>query len=395
MVNYLKRTWAKVSLDEIRHNFRLIKNQLDDNVKIMSVVKADAYGHGAKFVAPMLDKLGTDWFAVSNIEEALQLRELSINKPILILGYTPPFMADILSDNNISQALLNKDYANELNKEAEKLGKCVKVHIKIDTGMSRIGFVHHNVNESESLNDILSINRSNLDFEGIFTHFASSDTDGDESGEFTNKQFNLFCDIIEKLKNNNIHFRLHHCCNSAATLNNKNMHLDMVRPGIILYGLNPSSYFDNKFNLHPAMTLKSVVSMTKKVKANESVSYGRTFVADKDITVATIPVGYADGYPRLLSNNGYVIINGQKAKIIGRVCMDQMLVDISGIDNVTSGTEVLLFGNDGENLLPIDDFARLCNTINYEIVCLIGKRVTRVFIEDGKETSTLNYVYNL
>ena len=169
----------------------------------------------------------------------------------------------------------------------------------------------------------------------------------------------------------------------------------MVRPGIILYGLNPSSYFDNKFNLHPAMTLKSVVSMTKKIKANESVSYGRTFVADKDITVATIPVGYADGYPRLLSNNGYVIINGQKARIIGRVCMDQMLVDISGIDNVTSGTEVLLFGNDGENLLPIDDFARLCNTINYEIVCLIGKRVTRVFIEDGKETSTLNYVYNL
>lgn len=395
MKNYLKRAWATVSLDNIKHNFETIKSGLNNGVKIMSVVKADAYGHGAKFVAPLLDKLGSDWFAVSNIEEAMQLRKLNIDKPILILGYTPPFMADLLADNNISQALLNAEYAKELANEAKKLNKTVKVHVKIDTGMGRIGFVHHELNDKNALNEIVSSKQDGLYYEGIFTHFASSDTDGDETGEFTAHQFELFCDIIEKLKASGIEFELRHCCNSAATLNNKSMQLDMVRPGIILYGLEPSSFFRNKFELVPAMTLKAVVSMVKTLNAGETVSYGRTYSIKNPTVVATVPIGYADGYSRALSNVGKVMINGKFCNIIGRICMDQMMIDISDIPSVKPGDEVLLFGKDDVNSFSVEDFSKQINTINYETVCIIGKRVTRVYIENNEETATLNYVYDL
>lgn len=394
-MNYLKRTWARVELDNIAHNFKTIKDGLNDGVKIMSVVKADAYGHGAKYVAPLLDKIGTDWFAVSNIEEAMQLRSLGIAKPILILGYTPPFMADILADNDISQALINEEYALELKDAAKKCGKRVRVHVKIDTGMGRIGFIHHDFDDDTALRQILSAKCDELVFEGIFTHFATADTDGDESGIHTQKQFELFMDMIDKLKENGIEFALRHCCNSAATLNNKQMQLDMVRPGIILYGMEPSPFFRNKFDLLPAMTLKSVISMIKTIHKGESLSYGMTYTADEDRICATVPVGYADGYPRALSNTGYVMINGKCAPIIGRVCMDQMMIDITDIDDVHTGDEVLLFGKDENGTLTVEDFSKMCGTINYETVCIIGKRVTRVYTENGVECGTLNYVYDL
>ncbi|MGN0556996.1 MAG: alanine racemase [Acutalibacteraceae bacterium] len=406
MENYLKRTWAVVDLDSIAHNYRYIKSRLDDGVKVMSVVKADAYGHGAKFVAPLLDRLGTDWFAVSNIEEAMQLRSLGIEKPILILGYTPPFMAGTLADHQISQAVFCLDYARELSAAAADQGKTVRVHIKIDTGMGRIGFIYraaeNGCDEQSAARNAAAIEEITeahrlpaLDFEGIFTHFASADTDGDESGEYTKRQFASFCDIIEKLRLCGIKFRLRHCCNSAATLKNKDMQLDMVRPGIILYGLDPSSYFRGKSELVPAMTLKSIVSMIKPLLPFESVSYGRTYQADKPMIAATVPVGYADGYMRSLSGKGYVMIGGRRADIIGRVCMDQMIVDVTDIGGVRAGDEVLLFGNDGDGALSIDEFAKLCGTINYEIVCIIGKRVTRVYLQNGREVGTLNYVCKL
>ena len=396
MSKFLKRTWAQISLDNIAHNYRTIKAMLHDGVKVMSVVKADAYGHGVQYVAPLLDKLGTDWFAVSNIEEALQLREIGITKPVLILGYTPPEMAALLADNNVSQALLNEEYGLSLGAAAKKCGKTVKVHVKIDSGMGRIGFVHHRADDNTAFDEIMRVHSlGSLEFEGIFTHFASSDTDGDESGEYTAHQFNMFCDIIDKLRQTGVSFRLRHCCNSAATLNNKDMQLDMVRPGIILYGLEPSSYFRGKTQLIPAMTLKSVISMIKTVTPGECISYGRTYTADRAITAATVPVGYADGYPRALSNHGYVMINGKRAPIVGRVCMDQMIVDISGIDGVKTGDEVLLFGSDDNGNFPVEEFSALCNTVNYETVCIIGKRVTRVFIHNGDAIGTINYVYKL
>ena len=226
--------------------------------------------------------------------------------------------------------------------------------------------------------------------EGIFTHFATSDYDNDENGEHTKMQFKLFTDVINKLLANGIEIPLRHCSNSAATLDKPEYHLDMVRPGIIMYGLNPSSYF-TKYDLRPAFKLKSVVSLIKEIEPGDAVSYGRTFTADKKMKVATIPVGYADGYSRLLSNKGYVLINGKKANILGRICMDQCIVDITDIDNVSVGDKVLLFGDDG---LTTDDYSKLCGTINYETVCLVGKRVPRVYYKNGKEVSILNMIYN-
>lgn len=388
---FLSRTWAEINLDNIKHNYDLIKSKLDNKTKFMAVVKADAYGHGAKIIAKELDELGADWFAVSNIEEALQLREFKIKKPILILGYTPANLAKTLSENNISQALLDKYYAEKLLEFAKKDNVKVKVHVKIDTGMNRIGFMHHSFDDNTAVNDIFdSLNNDNLIGEGIFTHFATADYDNDENGEHTKKQFDLFKDIIDKLSQKGVNFSLRHCSNSAATLDYPQYHLDMVRPGIILYGLNPSSYFE-KYDLKPAFKLKSVISMIKEIKKGDSISYGRTFTAEKNMKVATIPVGYADGYPRLLSNNGFVLVNGKKAPILGRVCMDQCIVDITDIDNVSVGDNVVLFGEDG---LTIDDYSHLCQTINYETICLVGKRVPRVYYKNGKEIAILNLIYN-
>lgn len=388
---FLYRTWADINLDNIKHNYNLIKSRLNPETKFMAVVKADAYGHGAKVMALEFNKLGADWFAVSNIEEALQLREFGIEKPILILGYTPPHHAKVLYENNISQALLDKNYAKELKNYAKANDVKVKVHVKIDTGMGRIGFYHHSFEDNSEIDEICdSLDNNYLIREGIFTHFATADFDNDENGEHTKKQYDLFMDCVDKLKQKGINFELLHCSNSAATLEYPQYHLDMVRPGIILYGLTPSSHF-NKFDLKPAFALKSVISLIKSINGGDTISYGKTFVADKKMRVATIPVGYADGYCRSLSNKGYVVINGKKAKILGRVCMDQMIVDITDIDNVNIGDEVLLFGDDG---LSIDEFSELCGTINYETVCLVGKRVPRVYYKNGKEQEVLNLIYN-
>lgn len=388
---FLLRTWAEINLDSIKHNYELIRNAISKSTKFMAVVKADAYGHGAKVISRELQDLGADWFAVSNIEEALQLRNFGIIKPILILGYTPPKHAKVLSENNISQALLDKDYAEKLSAQAKKDNVKIKVHVKIDTGMSRIGFYHHDKNDNSAVDDIYnSLNNEYLISEGIFTHFATSDFDNDENGDHTKNQFELFIDCIDKLDKKGIKFELRHCSNSAATLEYPQYHLDMVRPGIILYGLNPSSYF-SKYDLQPAFTLKSVISLIKHIQKDDCVSYGRTFTANKDLKVATVPVGYADGYSRSLSNKGYVIINGKKAEILGRVCMDQMIVDISDIENANVGDEVLLFGGEG---ISTDEFSTLCGTINYETVCLVGKRVPRVYYKNGKEQEIVNFIYN-
>lgn len=388
---FLRRTWAEINLDNIKYNFNIIKSRTAENSKIMAVVKADAYGHGVEKIFKELEILGADAFAVSNIEEALQLRSYGTDKPILILGYTPVEYAKVLADNNISQAVLNKEYAEKLSTEAEKSAVKVKVHIKVDSGMSRIGFYHHSTTDNTAIDDIYeALKKNELIPEGIFTHFATADFDNDSDGKHTKKQFELFEDCIEKLKEKGISFALRHCSNSAATLENPEYHLDMVRPGIILYGLNPSDYF-SKYGLKPVFTLKSVVSMIKEIEKGDTVSYGKTFTADKKMKIATVPIGYADGYSRSLSNKGYVIINGKKAEILGRVCMDQMMVDISNIENVKVDDEVILFGND---LLTTDEFSALCDTINYETVCLVGKRVPRVYLKNGETICVSDLIYS-
>ncbi len=376
-MDFLHRTWAEIDLSALKHNFNLIKQKVGNSL-IMSVVKANAYGHSVEYIAPFLEDCGTDWFAVSNIDEAVQLRKIGIKKPILILGYTPVNMVEALSYNNISQCVYSLEYATLLSEYAKKSGVVIKTHLKLDTGMSRLGFDCRTDDLNGIDEAIMSARKDNLICEGVFTHFCESDREISSDDGWTDKQYNRFQNSISVLKSNGVKPEICHCANSAALITDKDKLLDMTRPGIILYGLSPSSASQFDIDFKPVMTLKSVVSMVKTINTGDTVSYGRTFKAEKSMKIATIAAGYADGYPRLLSNNGYVIINGKKANILGRVCMDQMSVDVSDIPDVKMGDEALLFGKE----LSVDVLAEKTNTINYEIVCGISPRVPRVIIKE-------------
>ncbi len=374
-MKYLHRTWAEINLDALVHNFKLIRSMT--NAKIFSVVKANAYGHSVDLVAPELDAAGTDCFAVSNLDEAKELRVLGINKPILILGYTPPTRAKELSEYDLIQTVFSYDFAKKLSDSAAVSGVTVRTHIKLDTGMGRIGFDFRDDGFKELVETRRLIYLKNLEFEGVFTHFPVADSDK----EYTLEQYNRFLTAVDYLENSGFNFKLKHCCNSAAFITNKNMHLDAVRPGIILYGLTPSTDLEISKEFMPVMSFKSVVSMVKTVSAGETVSYGKTYTFEKNTKVATVTAGYADGVLRLLSNKGRVLINGKYAKIVGRICMDQFCVDVTDIENVKEGDTVTLFGEG----LPVEEFAHNADTINYEVVCGLSKRVPRIYIKNGQE----------
>lgn len=375
-MDFLHRTWAEIDLSALIHNFDIIKSKAE-NAKIMAVVKADAYGHSVEDIAPALDNAGADSFAVSNIDEALELRKIGITKPVLVLGYTPIEAAYLLETHNISQCVFSLEYAKALSAEAALKNLKIKVHIKLDTGMSRLGFNCRDDSLEEIDDAIKAAKLDNFYLEGIFTHFSSADRTIEQEDGFTNAQFSRFILAKKKFSENGLTPEYCHCCNSAGTLFDSDKLLDICRPGIILYGLTPSYDLNLQENLIPVMTLKSVVSMVKEIKKGDVVSYGKTFKAEKDMKIATVSAGYADGYPRLLSNKAYVLINGQKAKVLGRVCMDQMCVDVSNIENVKMGDEVILFGKE----LPVEALAEICSTINYELVCGISKRVPRVILK--------------
>ena len=374
-MDFLHRTWAEIDLSALTHNFNLIKSK-SENALIMSVVKANAYGHSVEDIAPALEKAGTDWFAVSNIDEAVQLRKIGIKKPVLILGYTPVEMAEKLCFYNISQCVYSKEYASLLSENAKQSKVNIKIHLKLDTGMSRLGFDCRDDMLSGINEAVFSATLDNLICEGVFTHFAESDREIALDDGFTELQYQRFLKATDYLTKNGIKPQFCHCSNSAALISDKDKHLNLVRPGIILYGLTPSSASQFTLDFKPVMTLKSVISMVKTIKKGDEVSYGRTFKAEKEMKIATVAAGYADGYPRALSMGGYVLINGKKANILGRICMDQMLVDVTDIENAKMGDEVLLFGKD----LSVDILAEKTNTINYEIVCGISPRVPRVII---------------
>lgn len=376
-MEFLRRTWAEIDLSALKHNFEILKNA-SQNSELTCVVKANAYGHSDNIVVPALDKAGCDRFAVSNIEEAIHIRSLGVDKPILILGYTPVSLAEVLSKYDISQCVFSSDYAKELSLAAQEKGVFIKIHIKLDTGMGRLGFNCRNEELSEIDSAIDSAKLPNLQLEGIFTHFAFSDRSDEEEDGFTDSQYARFYKAVEIMKSAGLNPKVCHCRNSAAILKDSDKEFDSSRAGICLYGLTPSTSLNLKEDLIPVMTFKSVVSMVKKIEKGDSVSYGRTFKADKNMTIATVSAGYADGYPRLLSNKGYVLINGQKANILGRICMDQFIVDVSDIDNVSTDTEVILFGKE----LHVEEIAALCNTINYEIICGISPRVPRIEINN-------------
>ncbi len=377
-MNYLRRAWAEIDIDALVHNFNTIKGLT--SAKIFSVVKANAYGHAVPLVAKALEAAGTDYFAVSNINEACELRELGISVPILILGYTPATLADRLAANDIIQTVYSLDYAEKLSRNAKKLGVTVEAHLKLDTGMGRIGFDCRNF--FAGFNDAkAALSLEGLNFTGIFTHFPSADSEATLDVAYTREQFERFSSAIKMLEESGFTFNIKHCCNSAATLLQPDMHLDAIRPGIILYGLTPDPGLTLPVDLKYVMTFKSVVSLVKTLNASETVSYGRTYTAEAPVKIATVSAGYADGLPRLLSSTGEVLIKGKRAPIVGRICMDQFCCDVSHIDGVEEGDTVTLFGKE----LPVEEMAEKARTINYEIVCGISKRVPRICIKDGKE----------
>lgn len=389
MQEFLKRTWAEVDLDRLAHNCNVIRDSVR-GAEMMAVIKADAYGHGAVVAAKTYCALGVTRFAVSNLEEALQLRNAGIEQPILILSYTPAENAAVLARHNITQTVVDLFHAQALSKAAGDADVCVRVHFKIDTGMSRVGFVHHTADDRVTVAEQLlqATALPHLLSEGIFTHFPTAD---DRDASVTRAQFERFTQTISDLSDKGITFAIRHCCNSAATERFPEMHLDCVRPGIILYGLAPdASWMCDLLPLQQVMQFKTTVSMVKTVKAGTALSYGATFIAKTDMQIATVPIGYADGYPRVMAGKAYMLVNGQKAPVVGRVCMDQCMLDVTGLD-LHVGDEVTVFG-DG---LSIDVYAAWMNTINYEAVCQIGKRVPRVYIKNGERIGYESLIHHL
>lgn len=389
-MDFVKRTWAEISLDAIEHNFKAIRAKVTDKAKICCVIKADGYGHGAVELSRIYEELGADFFAVSNIDEGIEIRESGSELPILILGYTPVSEAERLSQYNISQAVISLEYAKALSQACVNAGCSCKIHIKADTGMSRIGFMCQEFpRDNNSIQEIYQACKlPRLEAEGLFTHFCVSD-EADEGRSFTNRQFENFTYVRDELKKLGQEIPICHCSNSGAIEDYDMTYCDMVRAGIILYGLAPSPKLAGKLDLKPAMTLKTSVAYVKTLRKGADISYGRTFTAEKDMKIATVPIGYADGFIRQNAPNGYMLVNGRKAKIVGRICMDQTMLDVTDIEDVKSGDEVVVFGC-GENGEPTaDTLAENTNTINYEVICLVGKRVPRIYYKNGVITDVM------
>ena len=389
----LHRTWANVHLDALDHNIRRLQSCLADGCRLMGVVKADAYGHGAVIIARRMAALGVDYFAVSNLDEAIELRRADITQPILILSYTPPCEAARLAEYQITQAVVSQRYGEELAAAAAQAGVEITVHIKVDTGMSRVGFVCHDVAEAEgTAKEIAAVSRlDGLNLEGIFTHFASADEQEDDG--FSREQFARFTAVIAAAESLGVSFALRHCCNSAAFVRFPEMHLDMVRPGIIQYGYYPAEWLRSCLpDMRQVMELKTEVSQVKELPAGVPLSYNRTYAADRATRVATVPIGYADGYARAMSNTAYMLVGGQPAPVVGRVCMDQCLLDVTDIDGVEVGSEVTAFGMDGDALLSTEQVARWANTICYEIICRVSRRVPRRYLDRGEEVLRVNHL---
>lgn len=377
MKNYLKRAWAEISLSNLKSNISAIKNIIGEKTEIMAVVKADAYGHGEGEICHCLQEVGIKYFAVSNLDEALQVRGFCPESEILILGYTPPEYAQELAENNIIQGVISKEYAIELIKNTDKTIRC---HIKIDTGMGRIGLKYDSPKEcAEEIQNIINI--KGLSVEGIYTHFAVADCDDEENIKYTNNQEKFILDTYEILESSGIKLQHIHYMNSASVCYRTNNKSTLARAGIIMYGLCPNYPIAIPDVLKPVMSLKAVVSHVKEVKKGDCISYGRTFTATDNMKIATVTIGYADGYSRLLSSKADVLLHGKRCRITGRVCMDQLMIDVTNNSDAKAGDIVTLIGSDGDDCISADELASLYGTIGYEVVCGISKRVPRIYVD--------------
>ncbi len=380
------RACAVIHLDAIYDNIVNLRKRLKKSVGIMAIIKTDGYGHGAIPIAKTIDGL-VSAYGVATVDEAVNLRRHHVTKPICVIGYTHESQYDRMIENDIRPAVFTYEMAEMLSARAIAMNKNVKIHVKIDTGMSRIGFKA----EEASVDIIERISRlSHLEIEGIFTHFATAD---EKDKRKTKKQFERFTEIIGGLSKRGISIPVRHCSNSAAMIELPQYHLDCVRAGIAMYGLYPSQEVDRSLvTLKPALELKSHVIYVKTIEPGTEVSYGGTFVADRTMRIATVPLGYGDGYRRSLSGKGYVLIHGRRANILGRVCMDQFMVDVTAIEDVCKDDEVVLIGRQGEESITAEMLAAMAgDTFNYEIVCDIGKRVPRVFMQNGNIIGIKDY----
>jgi alanine racemase len=362
-------TWAEVNLDNLSYNFNQIKKLLAPKTKIMVCVKADAYGHGLIPIAKRLLALGVDYLGVASIDEGIRLRKADINIPVLVLGVILKKDVEPLFKYNLTQTVCTQDLASALNNKAHSLGKIINIHIKVDTGMGRLGVLY-----KDALGFVKKVHRLRfINTEGIFTHLACADV----NRNFTLCQIDMFNHLISELNKDGIHIPLAHIANSLGIINYKRSHLNMVRPGLVVYGLYPKKGL--KITLRPVLSLKTKVTYVKRVPGGYGISYGHTYVAKRDTTIVTLPIGYGDGYPRILSNQAPVLIRGERFKISGRVCMDQIMVDVGDLP-VKIGDEVVLIGSQGKNRITAEDLADISDTIPYEIVCSLGNRVPRVYI---------------
>lgn len=370
------RTWAEISESAVRHNFEVTKRSAGD-CKVMCVIKGDAHGHDASILGPILQECGADAFAVAAFSEAIALREAGVVRPILILGWTAPEFAQTLADRKLTQSVFSAAYAEELASAAEEKGLVLDVHLKVDTGMSRTGFFAQTDPAAAAEEMLAVMNRSSLHVTGIFTHYAAADMP--ELDDYTAWQLQNLIDTVNALKEKgaNLSEVMIHSSNSAGTLYHPEAHLDMVRAGVMLYGFSPRGIPGEPDSLEQILTLKTRVVMVKEIPAGTKVSYGCTYTAEKPIRIATVCAGYADAYPRKLSNSGaYAVIRGEKCPQIGRVCMDMCMFDVTGTD-VQAGDEVILYGNGG---LTLDEIGEIVGTINCETTCLLTERVKRVLV---------------
>jgi len=380
-------TWAEIDLNAYAHNIRELRRVTQPAARLMAVVKANGYGHGAAEVARTALRNGADCLGVARLHEAVELRKAGLDAPILIFGYSPPGSAPTLIDCDLSQTVYSPTTAAALSGQAVRQGKKIKIHIKIDSGMGRLGLLldqaaggnSYNIPAVKTVREVETISRlANLEVEGIFTHFATSDS-ADKS--YANSQLKRFMGFLDLLDRAGLRPPVRHAANSGAVIDMPDAHLDMVRPGIATYGLYPSDEVKkDHVALQPVMTLKSRIIHLKKVAAGFHISYGITYRTKKPTTIATVPVGYADGYNRLLSSRGHMLLHGHRVPIVGRVCMDLTMLDVGGLKDVKIEDEVVVFGQQGDGSVTADELAAILNTINYEIVTSISARVPRIYI---------------
>ena len=383
MESTLKRTWAEVDLDALAHNYERIRRHVGEKTKLLGVIKADAYGHGAVPVAKELEALGASYLAVSNIDECEEVRRGGVTLPVLMLGFTPADQAERILELDMTQAVQSLDIAKAFSAAAVKCGKKMKVHIKLDTGMGRLGFLCDEEHFDESLQDILAVlELPGLDVEGVFTHFCVADEEGEENVAFTRTQHERFLRMIDAAEaRSGFHFRLRHCCNAGGIVCYPEWAGDMVRCGIILYG---SGSLAEKMGMEPVMSLKTRVATVRDLAPGTSVSYGRTYFTERESRIAVLPIGYADGLHRTLSNRMEVLTPYGRAKQVGRICMDMCMIDVTDLPEVKSGDEVEIFG---KNVLCAEDAGK-CGTIPYELLCAVSKRVPRHYFLHGKRVDT-------